>query len=143
LGGSPTSHSYDKADRVQAVGGTTYNVDANGNLTNIASSPNASTLAYHRANRLTSVTVGGTTTSYTYDVNGSLPVVLSDGTLGYVYGLADTISTNVSHTLQVLYTDGLGSVRAIIDSPGSLLQTFQTDEFGNQALAQGACKGRS
>lgn len=36
-----------------------------------------------------------------------------------------------------MQTDGLGSVRAITDSGGNLLQTFQTDEFGNQAMTQG------
>ncbi len=39
--------------------------------------------------------------------------------------------------MNVLHTDGLGSVRAITDSAGTVVQTFATDEFGNPSLTQG------
>jgi len=64
-------------------------------------------------------------------------VVQTDGTLTYVYGLGLTYTVDVSGTLQVLHTDGLGSVRPITDGSGNLIQTFQSDEFGNPALVQG------
>ncbi len=79
----------------------------------------------------------GTTTNYTWDVVGSLPNVLSDGTLKYVYGLGLAYTMDGANNIQVLHTDGLGSVRAITNSGGSVIQTFQTDEFGVPTLTQG------
>ncbi|HEX5415108.1 MAG TPA: hypothetical protein VFZ25_05535, partial [Chloroflexota bacterium] len=46
----------------------------------------STTYAYDGDGKRASKTVGSTTTSYVYDVNGSLPNVLTDGTLKYVYG---------------------------------------------------------
>lgn len=83
------------------MGGNAYTVDNDGNLT---AYPGV-TLTYDQANRLktyasgattttyvydgdgkrASKTVGATTTSYQYDANCSLPVVLTDGSLKYVY----------------------------------------------------------
>ncbi len=44
---------------------------------------------------------------------------------------------DISNTVQTLHTDGLGSVRAITDSTGKVIQTFQSDEFGIPAMVQG------
>src|SRR6185437_16799532 len=35
-----------------------------------------------------------------------------------------------SGNVQVFHTDGLGSVRAITNGSGTLIQTYRTDEFG-------------
>jgi len=51
------------------------------------------------------------------------------------WSLAYTVDT--SGAAQVLHTDGLGSVRAITDSSGSIVQTYQSDEFGIPLLTQG------
>lgn len=40
-------------------------------------------------------------------------VVLTDGTLKYVYGLGLAYAVDTSGNLQIYHTDGLGSVRAI------------------------------
>ena len=85
-----------------------------------------------------SQTTGGTTTSDVTDVNRSLPDVLTDGTLKYVYGLGLTYAVDTSGTVQVYHTDGLGSVRAITDGTGTLIQTYQTDEFGVPTQTQGS-----
>jgi RHS repeat-associated protein len=152
-----TSSSYDKADRLSNVGGTNYTTDSNGNLTSLGGS---NTLAYDQANRLLTATLGGLTSTYTYDgdgkratrtvgasspitytydVNASLPLVLDDGSRKYVYGLglAYTVDDTITATVNVLHTDGLGSVRAITDSNGNVVQTFQSDEFGIPLLTQG------
>jgi RHS repeat-associated protein len=63
---------------------------------------------------------------------GGLPVLLDDGARKYVWGasgLAYTVDKSTA-AVQVYHTDGLGSVRAITDSTGSVVQTYQTDEFG-------------
>ena len=141
-----TSYTYDRADRILSVGSVTYTVDANGNLTTRGSD----TFAYDQANRLTSATAGGTTSTYVYDgdgkqtartvgtnptvnyvydVNGSLPVILTDGTFKYVYGIGLTYCVDTSGNVQVYHTDGLGSVRAITDGSRNVAQTYQSGTF--------------
>jgi RHS repeat-associated protein len=153
--GSTTSYTYDRADRVLTAGSTNYTVNNAGNLV----SRGSDSFSYDQANRLTSAststgsgtyaydgdgkraskTVGGTTTTYRYDVGGGLPVLLDDGTRKYVWGaggLAYSID-KTSGAIGVYHTDGLRSVRAISDSSGSVVQTYQTDEFGMPTLTQG------
>jgi len=87
-----TTYAYDGADRIQQAGSVTYTLNANGNLV----SRGGDTFGYDQANRLVTATVGitttvyayngdgvrasktvsGTTTSYVYDLNRSLPIVL-------------------------------------------------------------------
>jgi RHS repeat-associated protein len=156
-GPTTTTYSYDNAVRIHGIGAATPTVDRDGELT--ASGIGSTTYAYDVANRLVTITVGGTTaatyaydgdgkrasktvsgttTSYVYDVNGSLPNVLTDGTLTYVYGLGLAYTVDGSGNVHVMHTDGLGSVRALTDGSGNLTQTFATDEFGNPTLTQGS-----
>jgi RHS repeat-associated protein len=74
-----------------------------------------------------------------YDANTCIPSVLTDGTLKYVYGLGLTYAVNGSGNVQVYHTDGLGSVRAItnLDPQISVIETDQTDAFGNPTRTQG------
>ena len=56
-----------------------------------------------------------------YDANRSLPVVLTDGTLKYVWGNGLAYATDSSGNIQNVYhDDGLGSVRAITDRKSGL-----------------------
>jgi RHS repeat-associated protein len=146
LAKNTTSYTYDRADRILTARSVADTVNANGNPTGRGSD----SFAYDQANRLTSATVGGTTstyvydgdgkrvsqtvggttTSYVYDVNTALPVVLTDGTLKYVYGNGLAYAVDGSGNVQVYHTDGLGSVRAITDANGNVTRTYQTDEFG-------------
>ncbi len=143
--GVTTNYSYDRADRITLAGGTGYVVNANGNLTGRG----ADTFAYDQANRLKQATVAGTTASYVwdgdgkrlsstvgaatttwiYDVNRGLPVVLQDGTRSYVWGLGLAYSVQGT-TVDYYHADGLGSVRALTDGAGAVVQTYETDEFG-------------
>lgn len=124
LSKSTTSYAYDRADRILSAGSVGFTVNANGNLT----ARGTDTFAYDQANRLTSATVGGTmstdvydgdgkrasrtvrsaTTSYVYDVTVSLPNVLTDGTLKYVYGLGLTYAVDGSGNVRVFRADRLG-----------------------------------
>ena len=148
-----TNYSYDRADQIQTAGATTYTVNANGNLT----MRDADSFAYDQANRLISATVGGTTTTYAYDgdgrrasktidgmtsyindINAALPQVLTDGTFKYVYGLSLAYAVDSSANVQVYHIDGLGSVRALTDASGDVVQTYRTDEFGIPTQTQGS-----
>ncbi len=130
-------------------------MDASEELTNTGSSVSSAHAAAIRLNSVTtrgtstasyahdgdgkraSKTASGATTSYVYDVNGSLPNVLTDGTLTYVYGLGLAYTVDGAGNVQVMHTDGLGSVRALTDGSGNVTHTFATDEFGNPTLTQG------
>jgi RHS repeat-associated protein len=75
-------------------------------------------------------TVGQTTTAYTWDVTGGLPVVLQDGENTYVYGLA-LISSADSQGDQTYYLyDGPGSVTEVTDENGDVVASYGYDVFG-------------
>jgi RHS repeat-associated protein len=110
-------------------------VNANGNLT----ARGSDSFAYDQANRLTSATVSGTTSSYLYDGDGKRTSKTVGRTPKYVYGLGLTYAVNGSGNVQVYHTDGLGSVRAITnrDDRISVIETYQTDAFGVPTQTQG------
>jgi YD repeat-containing protein len=147
LNGQTTSYTYDNADRILTAGNTFYTVNAAGNttmrgtdffqydqanrLTGFFTTSSASSYQYDGDGKRTAKSINGTTTSYVYDVGG-LPTLLDDGTRKYIWGasgLAYTVDKSTA-AVQVYHADGLGSVRAITDSAGSVVQTYRTDEFG-------------
>ncbi len=87
----------------------------------------SSTYVYEGDGKRTSKTVGGTQTNYVYDVDASLPVLLDDGTHKYVWGLGLAFAVDSSGNPLVYHADGLGSVRALTDSSGNVVQTYQGD----------------
>jgi RHS repeat-associated protein len=98
------------------------------------------TATYDRDGKRVSTTVRGVTTTYMYDVNTSLPVVLEDGHFTYFYGLGLAYAVEQSSgAVRVFHADGLGSVRAITnrDPQISVIETYQTDAFGNPTQTQG------
>ncbi|MCC6627279.1 MAG: hypothetical protein IT340_07740 [Chloroflexi bacterium] len=147
-GTTTITYTYDRADRIKTVvqgATTTYTMNANGNLTARGNDD----FTYDQANRLKTAVVGGVSSSaaydgdgkrvsqtvagitsrYVYDVGGGLPVLLDDGTRKYVWGLGLAYAVSGS-SVEVYHTDGLGSVRALTDGAGALVQTQATDEFG-------------
>lgn len=96
-----TGYAYDRGDRITGAGSASVTLNANGNTV----TRGTDSFAYDQANRLTSATVGGVTTTYAYDgdgkrasqttggvtttsvydVNAGLPVLLDDGTSQYVW----------------------------------------------------------
>ena len=85
-----------------------------------------------------SKTAGSLTTCCLYDANTSLPVLLTDGARKYVWGQGLAYAVGGNGAVEVYHTDGLGSVRAVTDGNGSVVQTYQTDEFGIATLTQGS-----
>ena len=149
-GTSATAYAYDTAGRLTVVGPYTATSEADGNLTGLSGAGITQTFAYDQANRLTGITTNGatttnsyngdglrisqtangTTTSYVWDVNRALPQVLSDGVRTYVYGLGLAYSVDDSNNVAVYHTDGLGSVRALTDGSGNVVQTYLTEALG-------------
>src|SRR5205823_5122936 len=73
--GTPTSYSYDRADRLTLAADTSYTLDANGNTT----ARGSDTFTYDQANRLLRATIAGVTTTYAYDGDGKRVSTTSGG----------------------------------------------------------------
>jgi len=90
----------------------------------------------------TSLTVddggGPVATSYVWDVNRSLPVVLQDGTNTYVYGLDLISATDGSNNHTYYQYDGLGSTVALADDTGTITDTYEYDVFGAVRASTGS-----
>jgi YD repeat-containing protein len=102
------------------------------------------TFAFDAANRLTSATVSGVTTTTSYDGDGvrvgeqtgadpalelvndvdiGLPVVLDDGERRYVWGPTGLAYTVDGSAIEVAHADRLGSIRTLTDGSGSVVAT--------------------
>jgi YD repeat-containing protein len=141
-----TNYTYNASDRLTAVGATSYTYDNNGNLT----ARGSDSFAWDAADRMTSATVGGTattfgqngsylreslttggnTTTFTWDIANRIPQVLDDGTFKYVYGLGRIAEVGPGTTTHYYLPDGLGSVMALANSSGTVVNTYEYDVFG-------------
>jgi len=139
------AYTYDIANRLTSADGVRYSWDAKGNLLD----DGTRVYTYDHANRLTSVVMGadnfafaysglgdrlqqamnGAATTYTLDLSSPLVQVLSDGDTAFLYG--------VDRVLQVgpegrgfFLTDGLGSVRQLVDDNRELRLVTAYEPFG-------------
>jgi RHS repeat-associated protein len=154
--GVPTAYSYDNADRMVLAGGVTYTYDPNGNMT----ARGVDSFAWDYASRMTGATVGGVAATYSYDgsdvrvgksVSGTpttylwdresgLPLLVDDGTNGYLQ--ADGPVAQVAGAVRTdLLGDALGSVRGQADAMGTLIGTADYDVFGTVRASTGAAAG--
>jgi RHS repeat-associated protein len=158
--GSTTSYSYNADDELSAAGTTSYGYDANGNNTSAGSR----SFAYDLANRLSSTTNAGVTTTYSYDGDGKRLKMVSgatttnylwdvdkdlpqlalerDGTGAtirrYLYGAA-RISMTSGGTPFYYHYDGLGSVANLTSATGVTQWSYTYEPFGTTRTAtQGA-----
>lgn len=137
-GGGPNAV---KSVALPAGGSRSYCYDANGNLTGDSA---GLVLRYDHTQRPLQITRGGVTSTFDYDVDGTRFRQVGSDTVQYFPGLErrtgkDTtyagsvaVVTTASGTRRVDYqlTDRLGSVDAIADSTGTLLETRGYDAFG-------------
>ena len=151
IGAGTTSYTYDAADRLTLVdppgaGSTSYTFDDNGNLTSRGSdsfswdaedrmtsatvSSTTTTFVYNGDGLRNSLTTGGNTTTFTWDVAASIPEVLEDGSFKYVYGLGRLAEVGPTTTTHYYLPDGLGSTMALVNSSGSVVNTYDYDVFG-------------
>jgi RHS repeat-associated protein len=137
---SPSDYTYDAQDRVtQMTPGTTsahsYTEDASGNVTTL---PTGATGSYDDASELTSSTLSGTTTSYTYDADGDRTQATSGGstTASASYNGAKQLTAYSNSTANMTAAtydgDGVRASAASTPSGGSLsTQHFVYDYNGS------------
>ena len=149
-----TSYSYDNADQLTSVtppspaAPVSYTYDKNGAVT----ARGSDSFTWNAARQLAALSVAGSdpenftyngdglrqtrtdtttnlTTSFVWDVSVSTPVVLDDGTQ-YVYGASGLAEQVVNGTPFSFLSDGSGSTMGIVDSTGTLQQTYGYDVYG-------------
>jgi len=142
------------------AGATTYGYDTRGNrTTRTPPTGPVATYGYDQANRLTtapgatyryrgdglrlSKTVGTTTTTYTWDQTGALPLLLSETTNGattrYIYGTNDKPIEQIGPNgiLTYLHYDQIGSVRMLTQNATTVAATFTYDPYGKKTASTG------
>jgi RHS repeat-associated protein len=146
LNGTATNYTYDTAGRLVSQGAKTISYDGASNIT----ANGSDTYSWDWAGRMASSTVGGAIANYTYDGDGvrtavtnvgsttnyvwdrasSLPLLVDDGTQGYVQterGVLEQLGSTASYPLG----DALGSVRTLETPTPSALGTTSYDAFGS------------
>jgi RHS repeat-associated protein len=149
-----TAYTYDDADRITGVqppspaAAIDYTWDDNGNLMERGSdtfewdyedrmveatvNSVSTTFAYRGDGLRDSRTVGMTTTTFTWDINSGLPVVLDDGSQ-YLYG-AGLSAMKQSGDWFYYLADGLGSTMAIVDADGDVENGYTYDVYGEPTV---------
>jgi RHS repeat-associated protein len=152
-GAQTTNYTYDNAGQLTQVGSETYTYDGAGNLTAAGSD----TYVWDHANRLTSASRDGHTATYAYDgmgvktsstvdsdtdsllidrVGGGFPTVVDDGENGYVHAGGLSWQTSGSGT-EFALADGLGSVRGLTGTGGSVTGSASFEVFGSPRASSG------
>ena len=146
------------------TGATTYQYDNRGDRTGVTpSGGQAQTLTFDQAGRLTKYTAatsygynadglrmckvtGSTTqpcqapgnTQYVWDVGGSMPVLVKDGSISYVTGPGGLPLEQISGTATYwFHHDQIGSTRLITDATGASQATYTFDPYGGLASSSG------
>ncbi len=157
LMGNRTSATTNSANQIMSDATYTYSYDNNGNMlsrTN-ASTGDVRTFTWDYENRLIAVAGTGLNAQYKYDpfgrriqktVNGTITNSIYDGmniiaeynSAGSMVtrytqgpGIDEHLSMQRSGNVWYYHTDGLGSVTAMTDSAGTVVQTYSYDSFGN------------
>lgn len=154
VNGTTTNATYDAANELATNAATTYTYDAAGNQLTAGSS----SFAWDSTGHLASSTVGATTTSYAYngdglrasatigtattpylwDIENSLPTLVSDGGTSYLQtsgGVQEQVGSSSNTTYPL--ADSLGSIRSITDAAGGVIGTANYDAFGSVRTASG------
>jgi RHS repeat-associated protein len=129
---------------------TTYSYNAEGYRTAIAPADGPATvLSYDQAGRLVSYgnlatyayngdglrmskTADGTTTSFTWDQSGSLPLLLASSSREFIYGPGNQAIEQIQGTTpSYLQDDRQGSTRLITSSTGAVVATYSYTPYGS------------
>jgi YD repeat-containing protein len=147
------SGAYDQNDRLTATG---YTYDNDGNT---ITDPAGNSYVYDSLDRMTQATVNGTTINYVYDGDGNrvsksvngvttnylvdtnnltgFPQVVDElqgGVVKKVYTYGNSLISMDDLTGPIMHyygKDGQGSTRFLMDSTGTITDTYDYDAFGN------------
>ncbi|MFY0801949.1 RHS repeat-associated core domain-containing protein [Peribacillus frigoritolerans] len=152
------SYTYDAANQLSSINGTTITHDKNGNLTN----DGKRILVYDAEDRLVEVkegttsvakyqynseglriskTTGSTTVNYTYDENAN--VVLETDQSGavlasYVYDNGNRpLTMTKSGKTYTFHANAHGDITSVTDAAGTVVACFEYDAWGNQLKESG------
>jgi len=136
VGGTSTSYGYDAAGRRTQSGSTALTWNQANQLLSFGSS---ASYAYNGDGLRTSKIVGGTSHPYTWDLSGSLPVLLQDGSTYYVSGPGGLPLEQISgSTAYFFHRDQIGSTRTLTDAQGNVVASFAFDAYGNMTSQSGS-----
>ena len=128
--------SYDAVGNLLGDGTTTYTYNALSRVTSTTRAGTTTTNSYNGDGTLVSQVTGATTTRYTQDLASPLSQVLQTvgaNTTTYLYGL-ERLAVNSSPKTWYI-SDGLGSVRRTVNDAGSVLATTSYDPWGSPQSA--------
>jgi RHS repeat-associated protein len=152
------SYTYNQANQLITNGGT-YTYDKNGNLLQKVTPDGVTTYSWDYENRLVKVVTSTTTAEYAYDPFGRRieKQVTESGattTTRYFYdnqailfeydekgnivnryihgsGIDEPLMLTIGKDKYCYHADGLGSIIALTDTAGKVVQTYEYDSFGN------------
>jgi RHS repeat-associated protein len=134
------AYSYDAYGNLTSDGMKTYTYDAENRLVSVSDGVSTASYAYNGDGDRVSQTVDGVTTSYVLDTAAPLTLVLAETTgtetIYNLHGL-DLVAQNDGASTEYFAYDGLGSVRQMLDSGGSVLFAQVFDPYGNPYASAG------
>ena len=81
---------------------------------------------------------GGVTTTFTWDVARSIPQVLDDGDLRYIYGLGRIGQVDDNELTHYYLNDGLGSTMALTNASKTVVNDYEYEVFGAVSASSGS-----
>jgi RHS repeat-associated protein len=127
-GQGAVSYGWDDNSNLTARGSGDFDWDAEDRLTSATVSSVTTTFTYNGDGLRDSLTTGGNTTTFTWDVNRSIPQVLDDEDFRYVYGIGRIAQVGAS--THYYLSDGLGSTMALTHEDGDVVNDYDYDVFG-------------
>jgi YD repeat-containing protein len=141
--GTGATYAYNEVgERTKTTPGTgpttTYGYDQAGNLTSVerpkegATSEIKDTYAYNGEGLRTSQTISGTTNYTAWDTAESTPLILSDGTNSYIYGVngLPIEQINTAEKAQYLHHDQAGSTQFVAGETGTTEAAYSYTPYG-------------
>jgi RHS repeat-associated protein len=163
--GSGNSYFYNNANRLLNYNGVTFTYDTNGNMTSRVDSCGTTTYTWNSEDRLTGISgfkpdcstlvasykydpfgrrieknINGVITKYLYDEEDIIAEYDGNNQLvaHYIHGpgIDEPLSMEKNSQKYYYHVDALGSVTAITDSVGTVVQRYNYDSFGNITYMQ-------
>ncbi|WP_168203858.1 RHS repeat-associated core domain-containing protein [Humibacter ginsenosidimutans] len=140
-----TTYTYNgdgqRTAQTPAIGtATNYAYNAAGELTSVSGAV-AAAYTYNGDGFRASKTVGSSTTTFTYNTLGAVPLLLTDGTTAYIYGPSGTpveqLGVNGSDS-QYYFADTHGSTIELTNSSGAVDGSYSYDAWGKTTSHAGA-----